>query len=113
MGASIIRTMGSYTDITYLKKDGPPVLSFIGMYGEPSFVEVSFDKRFIHNPDNLTAREKEVLLLLTEGKTSKQIAEELNIGKETVDKHRKNMMLKKGVSNASELVSKAMKCGWI
>lgn len=109
----IIRTVGTYTDITYLKKEGPPVLSFIGMYGEPSFVDVPFDGRFFHSSDNLTTREKEVLLLLAEGKTSKQIADELNISKETVDKHRKNMLLKKGVQNASELVSKAIKFGWI
>ena len=109
----IIRTIGTYTDITYLKKDGPPVLSFIGMFGEPSYVDVPFDSHFFHAPDDLTPREKQVLLLLTDGKTSKQIADELNIGKETVDKHRKNMLLKKGVHNVSELVSKAIKCGWI
>lgn len=109
----IVRTAGTYTDITYLKKEGAPVLSFIGMYGEPSYVDVPFDSRFFHAPDDLTPREKQVLLLLAEGQTSKQIADALNIGKETVDKHRKNMLLKKGVHNASELVSKAIKCGWI
>src|SRR5690606_7787009 len=77
--AGIIRTIGTYTDITYLKKEGAPVLSFIGMYGEPSYVDVPFDSRFFHTPDNLTAREKQVLLLLAEGKTSKEIADELNI----------------------------------
>ena len=109
----IIRTMGTYTDITYLKKEGVPVVSFIGMYGEPSYVDVPLNGRFLQSSDNLSGREKQILLLLADGKTSKQIAEELNISKETVDKHRKNMLLKKGVQNVSELVSKAIKCGWI
>lgn len=109
----IIRTIGTYTDITYLKKDGVPVVSFIGMYGEPSYIDVPLDGRFLQVSDNLSGREKQILLLLADGKTSKQIAEELNISKETVDKHRKNMLLKKGVQNVSELVSKAIKCGWI
>lgn len=111
--AGIIRTMGTYTNIDYLKKEGIPVLSFIGMYGAPSYVDVPLNSRFFHTPDNLTPREKQVLILLAEGKASKEIAGELNIGKETVDKHRKNMLLKKGVHNTSELVSKAIKCGWI
>lgn len=112
-GMEIVRTAGTYTDITYLKKEGTPVLSFIGMYGEPSYVDVPFDSRFLLAPDNLTTREKQILLCLAEGKASKEIAEELHISKETVDKHRKNMLLKKGVHNSSELVSKAIKCGWI
>lgn len=105
--------MGTYTDISYLKKEGIPVLSFIGMYGEPSYVDVPLNNRFLLSPDNLTAREKQVLILLAEGKSSKEIACILGISKETVDRHRKNMLVKKGVHNTSELISEAIKCGWI
>ena len=111
--AGILRTMGTYTDISYLKKEGIPVLSFIGMYGEPSYIDVPLHKRFLLSPDNLTARQKQILMLLSKGKASKEIACILDISKETVDRHRKNMLIKKGVHNTSELVSEAIKCGWI
>src|SRR5438309_11427394 len=34
------RTLSMHTDITYLKKEGQPILSFIGMNGEPSYIDV-------------------------------------------------------------------------
>jgi len=61
----------------------------------------------------LTRREKEILLLLTEGKLSKEISEALNISKQTVDTHRKNMLSKNKVTNTGELIGKAVKEGWI
>lgn len=54
--------------------------------------------------ESLTLRETEVFKLLIEGKTSKEIAEELFIGKATVDSHRKNLLLKTQARNTSELV---------
>ena len=35
-----LRTLSVHTDITYLKPEGKPVLSFIGMDGEPSYTNV-------------------------------------------------------------------------
>ena len=55
---------------------------------------------------NLTPREKEIMLLICEGKTSKEIAEELFISKTTVDTHRKNIIEKLGCRNISELLAK-------
>jgi len=51
----------------------------------------------------LTPREKEIIYLIYEGKTSQFIAEELFISQYTVDTHRKNLMLKTGCKNAIEL----------
>src|SRR5687768_3618052 len=90
-----LRTLSVHTDITYLKHEGKPVLSFIGMEGEPSYRDVASTNNFIESKENLTEREKQVLKLLTEGKLSKQIGSILNISKQTVDTHRKNMLNKK------------------
>lgn len=54
---------------------------------------------------NLTKREKEILVLLMEGKTSNKIAEELFLSPLTVDTHRKNILHKFNAKNIVELVS--------
>ena len=57
----------------------------------------------IINP-RLTRREIEILKYVSEGKTSKFIGSVLYISKQTVDKHRKNMLKKTGARNSIELV---------
>lgn len=54
--------------------------------------------------NNITERELEVLRLLAEEFTSKQIADKLFISERTVETHRKNLMRKTGASNAIGLV---------
>jgi DNA-binding NarL/FixJ family response regulator len=57
------------------------------------------------NPINiLTKREKEVLTLLIEGLSSKQIADKLFLSERTVSNHRANMLQKCKVNNTVELV---------
>ena len=108
-----LRTMSIHTDITYLKQEGKPVLSFIGMDGEPSYLDVISHDVFIASKEELTRREKQVLKLLIEGKLSKEISGILKISKQTVDTHRKNMLHKKELKNTGELIGKALKYGWI
>ena len=52
----------------------------------------------------LSDREKQIMFLLKQGKTSKQIAHELGISIYTVNNHRKNMLFKTKSSNSIELV---------
>jgi DNA-binding CsgD family transcriptional regulator len=108
-----LRTFSVHTDITYLKQDGNPVLSFIGLDGEPCYFDAAANNIFIEQKDDFTKREKQVLKLLIEGKPSKEISSLLKISKQTVDTHRKNMLHKKHLSNTGELIGKAIRCGWI
>lgn len=57
----------------------------------------------------LSAREHDVLTLISYGKSSKEISEILHLSKNTIDNHRKNMLLKNPVSNITELVRVAVK----
>ena len=109
----ITRTLATHTDITHLKPEGTPVLSFIGLEGEPSYINVDVQKVFVVSKESLSRREKEVLRLLIEGKLSKEIGDILNISKQTVDRHRKNLIGKNNLKNTAELVSNAIKKGWI
>jgi len=52
----------------------------------------------------LTAREREVLELLAEGRTVRSVAETLGVSVKTVDAHKFNLMRKLGVHNKAELV---------
>ncbi|MEO6329344.1 MAG: LuxR C-terminal-related transcriptional regulator [Ginsengibacter sp.] len=108
-----LRTLSVHSDITYLKQEGKPVLSFIGMDDEPSFLDVASNNIFIESKDDLTRRERQVLKLLIDGKLSKEISIILKISKQTVDTHRKNMLHKKNLGNTGELIGKAIRYGWI
>ncbi len=59
--------------------------------------------------DSLTDREKQVLKLLAEGRTSKDIAELLGISVKTAMSHREHVMLKLDLHNRTELVRYALK----
>ncbi|MDQ7916924.1 response regulator [Mesonia sp. MT50] len=54
--------------------------------------------------ENLTTREKEVLITLATGKTSKEIADTLCVSYHTVEKHKKNIKEKLGFHTIGELV---------
>jgi DNA-binding NarL/FixJ family response regulator len=59
--------------------------------------------------EHLTKREKEVLKLIAEENTNKEIAEKLFISPRTVDTHRRNLLQKLNVKNTAGLVRYAMK----
>lgn len=61
---------------------------------------------------NLSKREKEVLILIAEGNTNRQIADKLFISQKTVETHRFNIMQKLGLKNAAQLVRYALKNGY-
>ncbi len=52
----------------------------------------------------LSSREKEILRLIGEGKTSQEIADQLFIGKSTVDTHRKNILKKMNIHGKTDLI---------
>jgi DNA-binding NarL/FixJ family response regulator len=61
----------------------------------------------------LTPRETEVLKLVAEGYTSRQIADTLVISEKTVDRHRSNMLEKLGLHDRVELVRYAIRNGLV
>jgi DNA-binding NarL/FixJ family response regulator len=63
--------------------------------------------------DPLTTREREVLQLVAEGKTTKEIAAQLGISAKTADSHRTNIMEKLDIHDTAGLVRYAIKRGII
>jgi len=80
-------------------------------------LEVLMDeqKRKTTNGDSgqLTQTETEIVRMVAEGMTTKEIAAKKNISFHTVMTHRKNIFRKLGVNSSSELIMFAIKAGWI
>lgn len=63
--------------------------------------------------DDLTARERQVLSLVADGRTNREIAEELGVSSKTVNRHVENIFDKLGVPSRAAAVAKALKSGSI
>ena len=61
--------------------------------------------------DVLTTREREVIQLLAEGKTSKEVAVMLNLSVKTAETHRTNLMRKLGLHSVADLTRYAVRNG--
>ena len=73
----------------------------------------SVENSVLVRTEGLTSREREVLQLLSEGRSSRDIGVTLNISIRTVDVHRSNIMKKLGVHNTTGLIVQAIKEGII
>ena len=60
---------------------------------------------------DISDREKEVLQLLVEGKSTKEIASILNLSVKTIESHRKNIMTKLNIYTMPELTKYAVRMG--
>ena len=107
------RMLGIHTDISHIKNEGNPVLSFVGMEGRPSYLNVDLSSEFIPTTEFLTRREKEVLYYIVHGRHSNEIAEILFLSKHTVLNHRRNIMAKTQTSTIAELIAKTIQEGWV
>jgi DNA-binding NarL/FixJ family response regulator len=76
-----------------------PLLDELGSSAEPAGVST------------LTARETEVLRLLAEGRTNRQLARELYISEKTVSVHVSNILAKLGVRSRTEAAAVAHRDG--
>ena len=61
----------------------------------------------------ITPREKQVLSLISEGKTAKEIGLDLGIARSTVESYRQNLLVKLNAKNAVDMALKAQRIGLI
>lgn len=97
----------TFDDITHLmKSDFWWARYSCGRHNEIVFYTHSTDIKY-NRQDILSNREKEVLQLISKGLESKQIAAQLFISPETVEKHRKNMIARTGARDTTALMQLA------
>jgi DNA-binding CsgD family transcriptional regulator len=105
------------TDISHIKQDSQVRLTILDCSEQEN--QLFFSN--VPQPDatslqtitvcRLGSRELEVLRLMAQGLGSKQIAEQLQIAKNTVDNHRQNLLKKTGATSSAEVVAYALKNG--
>jgi len=61
--------------------------------------------------ERLTTRERQVLQLIAEGKTNRQVAEQLGVATKTIDSHRSHLMRKLNIHDQTSLVKYAIRKG--
>jgi DNA-binding NarL/FixJ family response regulator len=76
-------------------------------------LESNEKKPISDTPVNLTSSEIDIVRLIANGMTTKEIASKRHISHHTVNTHRKNIFRKMEVSNSSELILRAIKAGLI
>ena len=72
---------------------------------------ITKDNTFGNNRQTLTAKEKQILQLLTEGKSAKQIASQLGISVKAIEASRRQIMEKTDVDNLADLTKYAIRQG--
>jgi PAS domain S-box-containing protein len=114
------RSDGTYT---WVEDVGTPRLqddgSFAGYLG--TVTDITDRKRGIFTPDEesvrlvfaLTERERQVLVLIAEGKSTKEAAARLGISYKTADSHRSRILEKLGVHETASMVRYAIRAGLI
>lgn len=103
------------TGVPRYEEDG----NFSGFMG--STIDVSTRKRGIFTPDEeavrmvfaLTERERQVLVLIAEGRSTKEAAAHLGISYKTADSHRSRILEKLGVHETASMVRYAIRSGLI
>ncbi len=85
---------------------------FIKMMGTETIISYK-NKDRLAPCEPLTTRERQVLKLVAEGMTSRDIAEKLSISARTVEHHRANLMKKLNLKNAADLIRYAISKGYV
>jgi len=80
-------------------------------YFSPKTQQVFFETQTSKTKTELTEREKEILQLIVQEKTTKEIAEQLFVSEKTVETHRASIMQKLEVKNIAGMVKKAIMQG--
>jgi DNA-binding NarL/FixJ family response regulator len=70
-------------------------------------------KRPALSPNELSPREREVIVLVARGLSNKSIAKSLGLSVNTVEKHRSNLRKKLGTHNAAGMTAHAIGRGWL
>ncbi len=82
-------------------------------YFSPKTHQVFFETQTIKNKIELTEREQEILQLIVQEKTTREIAEQLCLSEKTIETHRGNIMLKLEARNIAGMVRKAIMLGLV
>ena len=104
-------SMGVLTNINHFKEENPVVQLVEKINHLTGSIQlINKNTYYLREEDKIfTKREKEILLCLADGLTSKQIADKLFLSEHTVINHKRNMHNKSNTQNAAALISFAFR----
>lgn len=112
---AISKAFGVHTNVEHLMPHNNYKISFIGLNGARSYLSLDVPRRdaigLLKHP--YSPRELQIIRLLSEGMNAEAIAAALEISKETVRTHRKNILRKSGSENTVQAVAKCIREGII
>jgi DNA-binding CsgD family transcriptional regulator len=114
----LLASLEFFADISHIRNDNEPMLTILNFNDEKNqqfFTYKTSDiaPKLTQNHSVLSKREQQIVRLLSEGYTSKQVAYEINISAVTVNNHRQNMLRKTNTSSTAELVKYVFREGII
>ncbi len=80
-------------------------------YAQNLLLQLAGALRTQKRPGELTVREREVVELISQGKSNLEIADELVVSKRTVEKHIANILSKLGFTNRAQIVRWSIEAG--
>ncbi len=104
---NILRLIGIIVELGHL----PEINGVTGKMVDNESGKVIYSRSYSGQDNIFSTREKEIILLLANGRKTDEIAEELFISPNTVSTHRKNMLKKYAVKNTAELILFSKKQG--
>lgn len=112
-----LAVVGFIIDITHYKEDTRIIhtiekidKNFSVLSKEPVYKAIYYPEK---ESGTLSKRESEILQLIYQGLSSKEIAKRLFVSINTINNHRKNILQKSNCRNSSELISYAIKNGLV
>lgn len=111
------KVLGVHSNISHITAENNYQLSFIGIEGRPNYIGIDLNNRNVkklkQKQGPLSKRELEIVTLLAEGWTSKEVAESLFLSPDTIRTHRNNIRKKLGVKNTTQMVVACIRAGLI
>jgi DNA-binding NarL/FixJ family response regulator len=102
-----------FSAIDTIRRGRTYISPFLSEEPMQDWIQLARGKKGLSSADSLTLREREILKLIAEGKSSKEIADLLYISVRTVERHRANLMSKLNLRKTADLVKYAMQKGYL
>lgn len=119
VNGALEKVMGIHANISAITTENSRKLSIMDITGKKTIqaVEVFRNELGADSPPlklpKFTKREREVILLIGEGLTTKEISGNLIVSEETIISHRKNILYKSGCRNTAQLIAFCVRNGLI
>lgn len=112
---NFVKSLNIHTDISHITHNNNYKLSLIGLKGEPGFlnIDVMDESKIKSDEKAFSKREIEIISLIAQGRTSKEIAQKLHVSIDTVKTHRKRILEKTNCANVAELIATSVSKGWV